>query len=542
MISNIISATAISDDAHLVQSVLSGDREAFEQLVGKYQNPIAAFAYSACGDIAQSEDLAQETFLVAWRKLRDLKEPAKFKSWLFGIARNLINNSARRQSRNPLAGSHELDENLTSTVLTANPTENAITKEEQAILWQALEHIPELYREPLVLFYREHQSIQRVAEALDLTEEATRQRLSRGRKLLHERVIAFVEGALEQTAPAPQFTVGVMAALPGLAAATTLTATSVKSTAAKTATSLGIKGLLLPFLWLVGLIAATWATIKLPNSARERKYAAKAVVVFLSYNVVWAAFWNVLQSYGDYEHHHKALTLILNLSMFPYALGMFAMFYFGYRAQRRIRMEEAGMTTDPGILGTGQPFDWRSRSEFLGVPLVHVRFNADMKDKTAAKGWFAIGTRAYGILFAAGAFAVAPIAWGALAIGIIGLGGFGVGVVAFGGIAIGYGALGGAAIGYMAFGGMSLAWLAASGGAPIAHDFAMGGNGIAAHVNDDVSREFFNHSLFFRYAGAFTGIMVTVSWLFPLASLWFKKRFGKSRRLERARIYRLGEI
>lgn len=522
MISNIISAPAITDDARLVESVLAGDRDAFAQLVAKYQNPIAAFAYSGCGDISRSEDLAQETFIIAWRKLRDLKEPAKFKSWLFGIARNLINNSARKQIRNPLAASHELDENLTSTAPAANPTEHAITKEEQAILWQALEHIPEPYREPLVLFYREHQSIQRVAETLDLTEEAARQRLSRGRKLLHERVVAFVEGALAQTAPDQTFTAGVMIALPQIAT------TTAALTVAKSSAAIGVKAFLVPFIWLLGMIAGFWAmVVKFPNSSRERKYAAKAAAVYLFYNIVWAAFWIVLQTYGDWKHHHKALTLTLTFSMIPYLIGMGVMFYFGQHAQRRIRMEVAGTTTDPGLLGTGQPFEWRSRQELFGIPLVHVRFNNEFKDKTAAKGWIAIGTRAYGVLIASGVFAVAPIAWGPLAIGIVGLGGVGVGILAFGGIALGYAAVGGGAIGYMAWGGCALAWLAASGGAPIAHDFAIGGWGIAAHANDDAAREFFEQSFFFRHVYSFFAVMVTISWFSPLLTVWFKKRFGK---------------
>src|SRR5437879_12801123 len=91
------------DDAPLVELGLHGNRDAFCQLVSRYQSPICALAYSACGDISHSEDLAQETFIIAWRKLSDLKEPAKFKSWLYGIGRNLIHNAFRQQIRNPLA-------------------------------------------------------------------------------------------------------------------------------------------------------------------------------------------------------------------------------------------------------------------------------------------------------------------------------------------------------------------------------------------------------------------------------------------------------
>ncbi len=84
---DVMSNAATLDDAALVAGVLNGDRDAFGQLVARYQSAICGLAYSACGNISQSEDLAQETFIVAWRKLGDLKEPAKFKSWVGGRSR-----------------------------------------------------------------------------------------------------------------------------------------------------------------------------------------------------------------------------------------------------------------------------------------------------------------------------------------------------------------------------------------------------------------------------------------------------------------------
>src|SRR5665213_2051204 len=88
------------DDARLVALGAEGNREAFGELVARYQSPVCALAYRAGGRMSRSEDLAQETFIIAWRKLSELKEPAKFKSWLYGIARNLTNNSFRQASRN----------------------------------------------------------------------------------------------------------------------------------------------------------------------------------------------------------------------------------------------------------------------------------------------------------------------------------------------------------------------------------------------------------------------------------------------------------
>jgi hypothetical protein len=99
----------------------------------------------------------------------------------------------------------------------ALPSERLITAEEKAILWPSIERIPQIYREPLILFYREHQSIENVAESIELTPDAVKQRLSRGRELLHQEVLAFVEGALERTSPGAAFTLGVLAALPVVA-------------------------------------------------------------------------------------------------------------------------------------------------------------------------------------------------------------------------------------------------------------------------------------------------------------------------------------
>ncbi len=75
----------------------------------------------------------------------------------------------------------------------------AVSREEEAILGARLEaNSRETYREPLILFYREQQSVERVAAELELSEDAVKQRLSRGRKLLHEEVISFVEGTLSR--------------------------------------------------------------------------------------------------------------------------------------------------------------------------------------------------------------------------------------------------------------------------------------------------------------------------------------------------------
>jgi RNA polymerase sigma factor (sigma-70 family) len=205
------------NDAELVAESLDGNRDAFRLIVERYQTLISSLAYCATGNVSRSEDLAQETFVSAWKQLAELREPAKLRPWLCSITRFLISKEFRRQGREPDHAAESLatvDEWVSPEPL---PPDQAISDEEKAILWRSLERIPEIYREPLVLFYREHQSIEAVAQDLGLSEDAVKQRLSRGRKLLQEQFLAFVAGALKQTSPGKAFTLGVIAALPLLA-------------------------------------------------------------------------------------------------------------------------------------------------------------------------------------------------------------------------------------------------------------------------------------------------------------------------------------
>jgi RNA polymerase sigma factor (sigma-70 family) len=90
------------NDAELVVGTLTGDRDAFSQIVSRYQSLICSLTYSATGNLGQSEDLAQETFISAWKHLGQLRERDKLRAWLCGIARNRINNFLRREGREPL--------------------------------------------------------------------------------------------------------------------------------------------------------------------------------------------------------------------------------------------------------------------------------------------------------------------------------------------------------------------------------------------------------------------------------------------------------
>jgi len=130
---------ALENDARLVADCLAGDRDAFGRIVARHQSLICSLAYSATGSLTRSEDLAQETFVTAWKQLPELREPAKLRPWLCGIARNLIGKMLRRDSREPAQGAGPLAEAAASASGEPLPPEQVMSREEEAILWRSLD-------------------------------------------------------------------------------------------------------------------------------------------------------------------------------------------------------------------------------------------------------------------------------------------------------------------------------------------------------------------------------------------------------------------
>jgi len=298
-------STVAKSDAELVAASLGGDRNAFGQIVNRYQTLVCSLAYSGTGSLTQSEDLAQEAFLRAWKELPRLREPSKVRPWLCSIVRYLISKARRRDEHEPLHRAEPLEAAPESRALEPSPPDRTITKEEETILWRSLDRIPETYREPLVLFYREHQSVANVATALDLSEDAVKQRLSRGRKLLHEEVLGFVEGTLERTSPGQSFAVGVLAAIPFLAPSTeaaTVGAATVAGQGSGTVKGAGILGIVgyagLGLAAVTGQIAAIWGWIQGGRSARERKFLARTSWGALAWKVLVLATILVVASFS----------------------------------------------------------------------------------------------------------------------------------------------------------------------------------------------------------------------------------------------------
>src|SRR5580658_7784233 len=162
---------------------------------------IAGLVYAHCGNLHQSEDIAQETFISAWKSLSGLRDPLKLPAWLCQIARRRAADALRKNSASEIpftqAFANQPEAQLAETEVPS--------AEEAEFLWRTLSKIPAPYRETMVLYYRQEQSVTQVAAAMETTEEAVRQRLVRGRQMLREEMTASLERQLTRTAPSRQF-------------------------------------------------------------------------------------------------------------------------------------------------------------------------------------------------------------------------------------------------------------------------------------------------------------------------------------------------
>jgi RNA polymerase sigma factor (sigma-70 family) len=496
-IAETMTSIELITDAELVAACLGGDREAFGRIVERYQRLLCSLAYSATGSLSASEDLAQEAFVDAWRQLHALREPEKLRPWLCGILRYKVGRLRRSDGREPVqqAEALELAEELPSADEPA--VDLAMEKEEQAILWSALERVPELYREPLVLYYREHRSVEHVAAALDLTEDAVKQRLARGRKILQERVLSFVEGALSRSTPGRVFTLGVLAALPAMA--TPAKAAGIGAAAAHgtmMAKSTGLVALLASISGAVSAVLTLRANLDQARTPRERRAVVKiTLALFFGAFGLLGALYSLRAAAFHWWENRAIFAGISQALVLAFVVGWPAVLLRVMHGMRALRSAERRRHPeyfrDPRDHVGSSAGEYRSRLTLFGVPLVHIRFSSPDEGERPVFGWFAGGDRAYGLLFAWGGCAVAPFSIGAIAIGLLAVGSLSVGVISLGTAGVGF-----LAVGCMAAGVKAYAWLSALGwetaqgsGFAIARIAAEGPVAFAQHANDPIARQ-----------------------------------------------------
>src|SRR5690554_3838745 len=199
-------------DQHL-PAAQAGDAAAFGKIVSGCQNGITAIALAITRDVPASEDIAQDAFISAWRNLARLRNPASFLPWLRQITRNFSHDHLRRR-RNERRYDGELEDIL---AVVADPTpdhpERLARQQEEAVVANLIDELPEDTREILLIYYREGQSSKQVASLLGMQDAAVRKRLSRARQSLRSDLLERLGDVARATAPGLAFTAIVVGGL-----------------------------------------------------------------------------------------------------------------------------------------------------------------------------------------------------------------------------------------------------------------------------------------------------------------------------------------
>ncbi len=168
------------EEARLIALVRVGEVDAFAAIVERYQSPIVRYLYRLTGDYETAKDLAQDSFMQAYKGILKTQAELSFKAWLYRIATNNALQYHRRKRLLPFIYFTTKEPDLPAAGNLAETTSAT------AAIQAALLRIPREQRTCLVLHFMEGFKYREIAETLGISEEAVRKRVARGKKLFIE--------------------------------------------------------------------------------------------------------------------------------------------------------------------------------------------------------------------------------------------------------------------------------------------------------------------------------------------------------------------
>jgi len=184
------------DDQSMVASVRAGDDHAFEQLYHRYQRRIGAYIYGMVHDHGRAEDITQDVFMSALRRMRATETPIAFKPWIYEIAKNACIDAFRR-SRRAEEVSYDADDGTERLHLVSNgPTPDAAVDTRMSLdhLRGAFGGLSEAHHQILVMRELEGLSYRQIGERLGMSRPSVESTLFRARRRLSEEYEELISG------------------------------------------------------------------------------------------------------------------------------------------------------------------------------------------------------------------------------------------------------------------------------------------------------------------------------------------------------------
>ena len=169
------------EDSSVIALVRAGEVDAFAEIVGHYQSPIIRYLYRLTGDYEMAKDLAQDTFVQAYKGILKTDAELSFRAWLYRIA---TNNALQHRRRKKLLSFIPFISKEHDIADTKSQSDRA---GESAAIGEAMRKIPDEQRTCLVLHFVEGFKYKEIAETLGCSEDAVRKRVARGRKIFIEQ-------------------------------------------------------------------------------------------------------------------------------------------------------------------------------------------------------------------------------------------------------------------------------------------------------------------------------------------------------------------
>jgi len=187
----------MANDEILVKKAISGDKDAFGQLVQIYQGAVYGLCYHIVGNFADAQDLAQEAFVQAYQDLHQLREPAKFANWLNRVTRNVCGMWLRRRNSKIVPLDEVALEDFANPA-TSTPLEEIEAEEMHQFVRRAIDALSEKNQLTVTLFYMDGLSYKKIGDFLGVPVSTVKSRLHESRKQLKEELIKMVEKTFEK--------------------------------------------------------------------------------------------------------------------------------------------------------------------------------------------------------------------------------------------------------------------------------------------------------------------------------------------------------
>ena len=185
-----------TNDEQIVERALSGDPDAFGEIVRRWERRIFALAYGMLGREEDARDATQETFMAAFRNLRGFRGDAKVSSWLHRIA---VNQCITRQRRAKVRGETALEDEAEKNAavfalpIESSPARSAEGTERSRAVRKAVVSLPPDLRQVVVMKEFEELTFQQIADALEIPLSTVKSRLYTALRQLQMRLQKFGE-------------------------------------------------------------------------------------------------------------------------------------------------------------------------------------------------------------------------------------------------------------------------------------------------------------------------------------------------------------